>query len=66
MEMLDALHASGQTILLVTHEEYIAAHAHRTIRLRDGRVEADVSNGDGHRPARAPEAATVGAGASLA
>jgi putative ABC transport system ATP-binding protein len=66
MEMLDALHASGQTILLVTHEEYIAAHAHRTIRLRDGRVEADTSNGDGHRLAREPEAAAIGAGASLA
>jgi putative ABC transport system ATP-binding protein len=66
MGMLDALHDSGQTILLVTHEEYIAAHAHRTIRLRDGRVEADTSNGDGHRPAREPEAAAIGAGASLA
>jgi putative ABC transport system ATP-binding protein len=42
MEMLDGLHSTGQTIILVTHEEYIAGHAQRTIRLRDGRVESDL------------------------
>ncbi len=45
MEMLDGLHAAGQTIILVTHEEYIAERAHRTIRLRDGLIESDQSNG---------------------
>jgi putative ABC transport system ATP-binding protein len=42
MEMLDGLHAAGQTIILVTHEEYIAGHAKRTVRLRDGVIESDL------------------------
>lgn len=42
MGMLDSLHASGQTIILVTHEDNIADHAHRTIRLRDGKIESDI------------------------
>ena len=41
MTLLDELHAAGQTIILVTHEDYIAEHAHRVIRLRDGVVESD-------------------------
>jgi putative ABC transport system ATP-binding protein len=41
MSVLDELHAAGQTIILVTHEDYIAEHAMRVIRLRDGRVESD-------------------------
>ena len=45
MTMLDELHDSGQTIILVTHEDYIAAHASRAIRLKDGLVESDVENG---------------------
>jgi putative ABC transport system ATP-binding protein len=43
MEMFDRLHESGQTIILVTHEQYIAAHAQRIVRLRDGRIESDVA-----------------------
>jgi putative ABC transport system ATP-binding protein len=43
MAILDQLHAEGQTIVLVTHEHYIAGHAQRTIRLRDGRVESDTT-----------------------
>jgi putative ABC transport system ATP-binding protein len=39
--VLDELHASGQTIVLVTHEDYIAKHAKRAIRLMDGSVESD-------------------------
>ena len=42
MALFEELHADGQTILLVTHEHDIAAHAHRTITLRDGLVETDV------------------------
>ena len=42
MRMFDDLHAAGQTIILVTHEDNIAQHAHRTIRLRDGQIESDV------------------------
>jgi putative ABC transport system ATP-binding protein len=41
MAVLDELHRAGQTIILVTHEDYIAEHAHRLIRLRDGMIESD-------------------------
>ena len=41
MRLLDDVHALGQTILLVTHEDYIAEHALRVIRLRDGVIESD-------------------------
>ena len=46
MGMLDDLHAEGQTVILVTHEDDIAAHAKRVLRLRDGEVESDVMNGE--------------------
>ncbi|MEY2996901.1 MAG: hypothetical protein RIQ82_280, partial [Bacteroidota bacterium] len=35
------IHKAGNTVILVTHEEDIAAHAHRVIRLRDGVIESD-------------------------
>ena len=41
MGILDELHRGGQTIILVTHEDYIAEHAHRVVRLRDGHIESD-------------------------
>ncbi|MBM4167897.1 MAG: ABC transporter ATP-binding protein [Ignavibacteria bacterium] len=41
MNLFEDLHADGNTIILVTHEEYIAEHAHRIIRLRDGLIEHD-------------------------
>jgi putative ABC transport system ATP-binding protein len=44
MRMFDDLHASGQTIILITHEDEVAAHADRIIRLRDGMIESDVAN----------------------
>jgi putative ABC transport system ATP-binding protein len=44
MHLLDDIHALGNTIILVTHEEDIARHAHRIIRLRDGLVESDCLN----------------------
>ena len=47
MEGLVALNNEGQTIVLVTHEAYIAAHARRQVHLRDGLVEKDFANGDG-------------------
>ncbi len=43
MGMLDDLHADGQTVILVTHEDDIAAHAKRVLRLRDGEIESDVT-----------------------
>ena len=39
--LFDGLHREGQTILLVTHESDIAAHARRQVHLKDGRVESD-------------------------
>jgi putative ABC transport system ATP-binding protein len=41
MKLLDDIHKNGNTIILVTHEEEIAAHAKRIIRLRDGLIESD-------------------------
>jgi len=38
MQILDDLHKQGNTILLVTHESHVAAHAHRRILMRDGRI----------------------------
>jgi len=42
MALFAKLHQSGNTIVLVTHEADIAAHAHRVVHLKDGRVERDV------------------------
>jgi putative ABC transport system ATP-binding protein len=42
MALFDRLHTGGNTIVLVTHEADIAAHAHRVIHIRDGQVENDV------------------------
>jgi putative ABC transport system ATP-binding protein len=44
MALFDQIHSDGNTVILVTHEEEIAKHAHRVIRLRDGVVESDVRN----------------------
>lgn len=41
MAVLHEIHQKGNTIILVTHEEYIAEHAARIIRLRDGLIEKD-------------------------
>jgi putative ABC transport system ATP-binding protein len=41
MNLIDAIHQSGNTVILVTHEEDIARRAKRVIRLRDGEVESD-------------------------
>ncbi len=44
MRLFSELWSQGNTIVLVTHEEYIARYAQRIIRLRDGRVESDTPN----------------------
>jgi len=41
MALFDVLHRDGQTVILVTHESFIADHALRTIRLLDGKIESD-------------------------
>ncbi|MSU45555.1 MAG: ABC transporter ATP-binding protein [Lacunisphaera sp.] len=42
MQLLDKLYGQGNTIIVVTHEENIAQHARRIVRLRDGLIESDV------------------------
>ncbi|MEO6251807.1 MAG: ABC transporter ATP-binding protein [Ferruginibacter sp.] len=44
MEILGKIHADGNTVILVTHEEDISLYAHRVIRLRDGVIETDKLN----------------------
>ncbi|RAU83639.1 ABC transporter ATP-binding protein [Pontibacter arcticus] len=46
MELFENLHAKGNTIIMVTHEEDIAKYAHRIVRLRDGLIESDLINDD--------------------
>jgi putative ABC transport system ATP-binding protein len=46
MALFDELHARGQTIVVVTHEHDIAAHAHRSITLLDGVISSDVRRGE--------------------
>ncbi|MBR5100634.1 MAG: ATP-binding cassette domain-containing protein, partial [Bacteroidales bacterium] len=41
MKLFDAIHRKGNTIILVTHEEDVARHAGRIVRLRDGKIERD-------------------------
>lgn len=42
LELFDRLHHEGQTIIIVTHEEHVARHAQRIIRMRDGRICSDL------------------------
>jgi putative ABC transport system ATP-binding protein len=44
MKLFGDIHDAGNTVILVTHEEEIAAYAHRVIRLRDGLIESDNVN----------------------
>jgi putative ABC transport system ATP-binding protein len=57
MEILTALHRAGNTVILVTHEEELAAQTGRTIRLRDGRIETQE---EAARSASAQEAGSIG------
>ncbi len=49
MGLLEDIHAKGNTIILVTHEEDIAMHAHRIVRMRDGLIERDEVNPTPHK-----------------
>jgi putative ABC transport system ATP-binding protein len=46
MALFDELNGRGNTIVLVTHEEDIAAHARRIVRLKDGKVRDDSPNSE--------------------
>jgi putative ABC transport system ATP-binding protein len=43
MKLFNDIHEQGNTVILVTHEEEVAAYAHRIIRLRDGMIESDTT-----------------------
>jgi putative ABC transport system ATP-binding protein len=58
MALFDELNSRGNTIVLVTHEEDIAAHARRIVRLKDGKIRDDKVN-DRYRPAVRPAGSTV-------
>src|SRR5258705_296681 len=45
LRLFDQLNDQGKTLILVTHDDDVSAHAHRAIRLRDGRIESDTKNG---------------------
>ncbi len=49
MSILDDLHSSGRTIIIVTHDSNVAAHARRTVHIEDGRVAHDATNGGATR-----------------
>jgi len=42
LDLFDELNASGRTIVIITHEDEVAAHAKREVRMLDGRIESDV------------------------
>jgi putative ABC transport system ATP-binding protein len=44
MNLFEEIHRQGNTVILVTHEQDIAEHAHRIVRLRDGNIESDIPN----------------------
>ncbi len=52
MGIFSRLNKDGRTIVMITHEQYIAEYAGRIIHLKDGRVESDEPNGDRHSRGR--------------
>ncbi len=48
MRILGDIHTAGNTVILVTHEESVAANAHRVVRLHDGRIASDTRTRPGH------------------
>lgn len=46
MNILHELHDSGRTVILITHDDQIAANAKRVVRIMDGKIESDITKGD--------------------
>ena len=63
MALFDELHRAGNTVVLVTHEPDIAAHARRRVTLRDGKVLSDVRT-NGRSNVRTPAATVIGRSAA--
>ena len=61
MNLLKSLHADGRTIILITHDENVAAHAHRIIRIHDGKITEDTGHA-AQTAAAPPRAQGEGAG----
>ena len=55
MELFDLLYSQGQTIILVTHEEEIAHHAHRIISMKDGCIKSDLPTNRNAAPVKSQE-----------
>ena len=66
MALLQQLHAQGRTILLITHDERIAAHAQRVIHICDGQIVTDSGENAGGELSALPEHAELGASGLLA
>src|SRR3546814_19184213 len=60
--LIDEVHKGGQTVVLVTHDRDVAAHAPREIRLRDGRIEDAATRCPPRHPTARPGAPGTGAG----
>lgn len=50
MSLFGDIHRKGNTIIVVTHEEEIAQHAHRIVRVKDGLIESDLANTNIRKP----------------
>src|SRR5437667_6418563 len=48
LRLFSELNEQGKNLILLTHDDDVSAHAHRAIRLRDGRIESDTKNGSKH------------------
>ncbi len=60
MQLFDELHRQGNTIVLVTHEDFIAEHAERIIKLRDGLIEIDTKSHTKRIPGKTVEEQNIG------